>query len=214
MEETSLLDLVKNIKDFGNGVLDTTFKVPYSIGDFIARATGVRDAQLNTGDYYQLQAKNEINGLLVALGNKETAKVMGGILYNEMKEKPFYLLGGFFVAGGLKDALSDVYAKAVIPTAKLDAIANDMINQDGFKDVYDLFDELGRTGEFDVLGNTWNKILDFYGNYDDVVDYYADTPFSKILDDTADYFGAWGNLFGELGESLGEWIDYICPHNG
>ena len=53
------MDIVKHIKDFGDGAFDALITAPIAIGDFIARGTGIRDLQLGTGNYYMEQARIE-----------------------------------------------------------------------------------------------------------------------------------------------------------
>ena len=56
------MDIVKHIKDFGDGAFDALITGPIAIGDFIARGTGIRDWQLGIGNYYMeiLEFRNKV----------------------------------------------------------------------------------------------------------------------------------------------------------
>ena len=191
-------DLKDLAKDLGDGLFDTLVKAPYAIGDFIARASGMRDLQLGTGNYYRMQAKNEVNMILNALGNPETAKLVFKSLGKEFEERPLYFIAGIFGSR----MINKLFDGATITTAKVDAKVHELLEKEGVKEVYDLLQKLGETGKFDIIGNSWDKILDFYGNFDDVVKYYSKTELSQIWDDTKDYFGAWKNLLAPYVDSI------------
>lgn len=69
-----------------------------------------------------------------------------------------------------------------------------------------MLQKLEETGKFDIIGNSWDKILDFYVNYDDVVKYYSQTALSQIWGDNKDYFSAWKKLLSETREFYKSYI--------
>ena len=93
------MNLLKHLKDFKDGVVDSLITAPYALGDFIARGTGLRDWQMGTGSYYMEQAKIETDLILTVIANTEAKKLLWEQIKSEVQEKPMYFLGG--IIGGL-----------------------------------------------------------------------------------------------------------------
>ncbi len=113
------MDIVKHIKDFGDGAFDALITAPIAIGDFIARGTGIRDWQLGTGNYYMEQARIESEVLWQAIKNNETRNLVLKELGNEIQEKPFYFLAGFSLGIGVGFGSSSLLKAAGVGGAKL-----------------------------------------------------------------------------------------------
>ena len=113
------MDIVKHIKDFGDGVFDALITAPIAIGDFIARGTGIRDWQLGTRSYYMEQARIESEVLWQAIKNDETRNLVLKELGNEIQEKPFYFLAGFSLGIGAGSGGSSLLKAAGVGGAKL-----------------------------------------------------------------------------------------------
>ena len=113
------MDIVKHIKDFGDGAFEALITAPIAIGDFIARGTGIRDWQLGTGNYYMEQARIESEVLWQAIKNNETRNLVLKELGNEIQEKPFYFLAGFSLGIGVGFGSSSLLKAAGVGGAKL-----------------------------------------------------------------------------------------------
>ena len=113
------MDIVKHIKDFGDGAFDALITAPIAIGGFIARGTGIRDWQLDTGNYYMEQARIESEVLWQAIKNNETRNFVLKELGNEIQEKPFYFLAGFSLGIGVGFGSSSLLKAAGVGGAKL-----------------------------------------------------------------------------------------------
>lgn len=113
-----------------------------------------------------------------------------------------YFIGGIFG----KNIQGNIFDSLTIGTAKVDSKVHELLETKGIKEIYDMLQKLEETGKFDIIGNSWDKILDFYVNYDDVVKYYSQTALSQIWGDNKDYFSAWKKLLSETREFYKSYI--------
>lgn len=90
------MNLLKHLKDFKDGVVDSLITAPYALGDFIARGTGFRDWQMGTGSYYMEQAKVEVDLITTAIFDEKARNLIFGQLKNEAEGKPMYFLWWIF----------------------------------------------------------------------------------------------------------------------
>ena len=162
-----MLEVVKkHFKDFKDGVIDTFVVAPYAFGDFLGRLSGLRDWQDNrssvipnlNSNYYQEQAINEAKMFYYALkyGKKEIAKG----LINDVKDKPFYYVGGIFTTRNLAKTIPNQTGKNIyrgsIVVAKIDNHIHELIENN--KEFYDLINNSLK--DMNLKGQNFRERLD------------------------------------------------------
>ena len=144
------MDIVKHIKDFGDGAFDALITAPIAIGDFIARGTGIRDWQLGTGNYYMEQARIESELLFKTITNRDTAKLTLKAIGNEIQEKPFYFIGGLMagsiITAGGKGLLkaSSVVSGVELKSVELNSYAWSLTGTIGIAKVHEVVHKLAK----------------------------------------------------------------------
>jgi hypothetical protein len=173
--ETTVLN---NVNDFFDGFYDTAVKAPISFGDFLARISGYRDYQDNSGSVvpdldssvYQHQAFNELRVIYEALSHEQSRNLVKEALINDIQERPAYYLGGIGTTTGIGKTLYDSMLrnayKAIITGTKVE-----------------------------------QKIHELYGSVENFLN-LSDEEFYKFINDNMGDTPCSPNIFGDIGDNV------------